>query len=138
MSIHRGWVGVGFWACIALVACGKGTLNPANGQADDAARRAGIESEIAAAGTLPTVEATPAKFTYQSDTVYSLDQLIFNLGADAKWATTDIQGKLGFSTDKEYNRVMVKLSQEYFTMAFDSPGSASNFFDPSVKPEDLT
>ncbi len=44
---------------------------------------------------------------------------------------------MSFSTDRTYNRFLVKLSQEYYTMSFDLPTSLSQLFDESVTPEQL-
>ncbi|MDF1699415.1 MAG: thiol-activated cytolysin family protein [Saprospiraceae bacterium] len=81
--------------------------------------------------------AIPANMDFSYETVYSREQLALSLGVDYNTAFTSIESKLSFSSDKSYNRTIVKLNQSYYTLSFDLPTSYDDLFDPSVTPEQL-
>jgi thiol-activated cytolysin len=82
-------------------------------------------------------EEVPAKFQLEVQEVQSESQLAVELGLNISTFTTKVKSNMSFSTDREYNRFLVKLSQEYYTMSFDLPTSVSQLFDESVTPEQL-
>ncbi|PKD44677.1 thiol-activated cytolysin family protein [Rhodohalobacter barkolensis] len=82
-------------------------------------------------------EEVPANFQLEIQEVQSESQLAVELGLDVSTFTTKVKSNMSFSTDREYNRFLVKLSQEYYTMSFDLPTSLSQLFDESVTPEQL-
>jgi len=82
-------------------------------------------------------EEVPAKFQLEIQEVQSESQLAVELGLNVSTFTTKVKSNMSFSTDQSYNRFLVKLSQEYYTMSFDLPTSLSQLFDESVTPEQL-
>ncbi len=82
-------------------------------------------------------EEVPANFQLEIQEVQSESQLAVELGLNVSTFTTKVKSNMSFSTDRAYNRFLVKLSQEYYTMSFDLPTSLSQLFDESVTPEQL-
>lgn len=83
-------------------------------------------------------DVVPANFQFTYEKVQSRQQLAVELGLDVDTRFVDVESNLSFSKDKSYNRYLVKLYQQYYTMSFDLPTSLEKLFDPSVKPKDLT
>jgi thiol-activated cytolysin len=82
-------------------------------------------------------EEVPANFQLEIQEVQSESQLALEMGLNVSTFTTKVKSNMSFSTDREYNRFLVKLSQSYYTMSFDLPTSLSQLFDESVTPEQL-
>lgn len=82
-------------------------------------------------------EEVPANFQLDIQEVQSESQLAVELGLNVSTFTTKVKSNMSFSTDRQYNRFLVKLSQSYYTMSFDLPTSLSQLFDESVTPEQL-
>ena len=80
----------------------------------------------------------PANFTYTFEDVYSREQMAFSMGVNVETWTTQVDASLSFSQDKEYNRMLVKLDQIYYTMSYDMPARYEDVFDPSVTPQELS
>ena len=78
--------------------------------------------------------ATPARVAYDITSIYSKEHLVANLNASPQLAVpgSDLAVSLGLDTTTTYSRVMVRLSQAYFTMAFNSPASSVDFFHNEV------
>lgn len=79
----------------------------------------------------------PARFAFTFEEVSSYDHLGLALDASYSNLTTDVTASLAFSTDREYNRFLVKLDQSYFTIAYQLPTSVAEIFDASVTPLQL-
>ena len=79
----------------------------------------------------------PANISFSMQEVHSEQQMALALGVDFTAYGTALQGNLGFSSGSNYNRVLVKLSQSYYTMSFDLPASYDDLFAPTVTPQDL-
>jgi hypothetical protein len=79
----------------------------------------------------------PARFTYRSSSVQSQEQLALALGVNVKTLSAEVKAQLGFSTDREYNRMMVEFVQSYYTVSMDLPRSLGELFHPSVTAGDL-
>lgn len=79
----------------------------------------------------------PARFTYRSSSVQSQEQLALALGVNVKTLGTRLKSQLSFSTDREYNRMMVEFVQSYYTVSMDLPRSLSELFHASVTAGDL-
>ncbi len=81
--------------------------------------------------------ATPAKFSYSFQSIYSSEQLA--VAVDANVEGTNWAASAALSVDKkdEKSRFLVQFSQEYFTMAFDPPEGAAGVFAPGVTSKDL-
>ena len=83
-------------------------------------------------------EVVPANFLFTYEKVQSRQQLAVELGLDVDTRFVDVEANLSFSKDKSYNRYLVKLHQQYYTMSFDLPTSLDKLFDTSVTPKELT
>lgn len=80
---------------------------------------------------------TPAKVYYSVEQVYSMEQLALTLNTKVNWLFGGVQGKLAFNQDDHKNRMLIQLTQSYFTMAFDPPQGAAGVFAPEVTVADL-
>ncbi|MBT8185170.1 MAG: thiol-activated cytolysin family protein, partial [Eudoraea sp.] len=92
----------------------------------------GMNAIISGAG-----EVVPANFQLDIIQIESESQLSVELGIDVQTFTTKVSADMSFSTEKSFNRTLVKLNQSYYTMSFDLPTSLDEIFDESVTPEDL-
>jgi hypothetical protein len=81
--------------------------------------------------------AIPANISFSMQEVHSEQQMALSLGLDFNAYGIALSSNLGFSSSYSYNRVLVKLSQSYYTMSFDLPASYDDIFSPTVTPEDL-
>jgi thiol-activated cytolysin len=88
---------------------------------------------IAGAGTV-----VPANFQLDIERVQSREQLALEMGINVETFTTKVSSDMSFSSDREYNRFLVKLKQSYYTMSFDLPTSLEELFDESVTPDQLS
>ena len=79
----------------------------------------------------------PANFTFNYSQVQSREALALSMGIDFENAFTDVSADFDFSSEKEYNRILVKLTQNFYTMSFEIPTSLQGVFADSVTPEDL-
>lgn len=82
-------------------------------------------------------EVVPANFRLEIEEVQSENQLALELGLNVKTFTTKVRSNMSFSTERSYNRFLVKLTQSYYTMSFDLPTSLDELFDESVTPDQL-
>jgi hypothetical protein len=74
----------------------------------------------------------PARTTYTMQRISSREQLGVAIRANYNNLTTDIQGSFRYASDVAYNRFLVKLTQSYYTIAFEQPTDPASFFAPSV------
>jgi len=81
--------------------------------------------------------AIPANFTYHMEEVESREQLALAMGVNVSTLTTDVNTRLSFSSDKQYNRFMVDFTQIYYTMVYEKPTSYDQVFAPEVSSKDL-
>ncbi len=79
----------------------------------------------------------PANFTFSYSQVQSRQALALSMGIDFENAFADVSADFDFSSEKEYNRILVKLTQNFYTMSFEIPTSLKGIFADSVTPEDL-
>ncbi len=84
-----------------------------------------------------TSSTIPANISFSMQEVHSERQMAISLGVDFTAYSVALQGNLGFSSGYDYNRVLVKLSQAYYTMSFDLPAGYDDLFAPTVTPQDL-
>jgi hypothetical protein len=82
-------------------------------------------------------ETIPARFTFTMERVDSEEQLALAAHASASGWGASVKAALSFSTDRAYNRFLVKLSQSFFTAAVEPPASFGAMFAPGVTPEQL-
>lgn len=92
----------------------------------------GMNNIIAGAGNV-----VPANFQVEIAQVESESQMALEMGIEVETLTTKTQGNLSFSSDKAYNRSLVKVQQAYYTMSFDLPTSPEQIFASDVTPEQL-
>ena len=82
-------------------------------------------------------DVVPANFQLDIEEVQSEKQLALELGLNISTFTTKVKSNMSFSSDRSYNRFLVKLTQSYYTMSFDLPTSLDQLFHESVTPEQL-
>jgi len=85
----------------------------------------------AAANTVPAV------FTFKSEEVTSKDQLAMHLGVEVGNFFQNFQSSLDVNWAESYNRYMVKLTQQFFTMVYSPPTTTAGFFGANVTADDL-
>ncbi len=78
-----------------------------------------------------------ADVTYEYSMIHSREELELAIGASFTNVTVDIDAKFGYKNDIEYNSMLVKLYQGYYTFAYQLPTSYSQVFGADVTPEDL-
>ena len=83
-------------------------------------------------------DVVPANFQLEIIQVESESQMALEMGINIETYTTKVAADMSFSSEKEYNRMLVKLNQSYYTMSFDLPTSLDQIFHPSVTPEQLS
>ena len=79
----------------------------------------------------------PASFSFSYESIQSKQQLAASMRMSYESFAAQAEGKMSFSTDRAYNRYVVKLEQSYYTMSFDLPRSLDDIFAPGVTPDDL-
>jgi hypothetical protein len=84
------------------------------------------------------VGKTPAAFDFTYERVESEEQMALAMDVNVSWLSGSAQASLKFSTDQHYTRYLVKLTQQYYTMVFQTPTSPSDLFDPSVTGDDVS
>ncbi|WP_062054012.1 thiol-activated cytolysin family protein [Sediminicola sp. YIK13] len=92
----------------------------------------GMNNIIASAG-----DVVPANFQVDIVQIESESQMALEMGIEVETFTTKVEGNMSFSTEKEYNRTLVKVNQSYYTMSFDLPTSLDQIFGENVTPEQL-
>jgi hypothetical protein len=80
----------------------------------------------------------PARTTYSMEQISSREQLGVALRAEYSNLTTDVKGSFNFNSDVSYNRFLVRLTQSYYTIAFEAPTDPSQFFGAGVTSEQLS
>jgi hypothetical protein len=83
------------------------------------------------------VGGTPAAFSFESQKIDSTTQMALDMNVNVSWESGDVSAALSFDTDSHYTRYLVKLTQQYYTMVFQTPTSPTDLLDPSVTPEEL-
>ncbi len=79
----------------------------------------------------------PTRLSLDIEHVCSFEELALRLGVNVSTMTVDCRTQLSFSTDRQYNRYVVKLTQQYYTIMFETPTSLAAFFAPEATPEQL-
>ncbi len=82
-------------------------------------------------------EKVPARFSFVKEEIHSREQLGLALDFQYNSLATEVKGALSFSSDRQYNRYLVKLVQSYYTMAFEIPTAVEDFFAPDITPAEL-
>ena len=79
----------------------------------------------------------PANFNFSYHNVQSREEFALRLGVDVETKFTEVEADLSFSTEEDYNRYVIQLTQSFYTMSYDLPTSLDKIFAPEVTPEDL-
>lgn len=79
----------------------------------------------------------PANFSFSYSQVQSREAFALSMGVDFENAFAEVSADFDFSTEREYNRILVELKQNFYTMSFDIPTSLKGLFAESVTPDDL-
>lgn len=79
----------------------------------------------------------PANFQLEVEEVYSEEQMALEMGVSYESYNINASANLSFSSEKSYNRVLVKLTQQYYTMTMDQINGLDDIFAPAVTGEDL-
>lgn len=79
----------------------------------------------------------PARFSFTMERVDSKQQLAAAMNVSYENLFGSVASALSFSTNRHYNRFLVKLTQSYYSVAFQLPTSSGDMFAPDVTPEDL-
>ena len=74
----------------------------------------------------------PARFTYTSSEVQSREQLALSLGVNVSTLSSSFRSRMSFSTDQQYNRFLVQMTQSYYTVVFDLPESLHDLIPEGV------
>ena len=77
-----------------------------------------------------------AKVDYTYERVHSLSQAAYAAGFALDWMGADIQAKFNRTWSKEKTNFMVRFTQAYYTVSFESPSSPASLFAPAVTAED--
>lgn len=130
------------------VARGEGTIsyNLINANLDssfyvDEVSKSSIQNGMNAiiAGAIAAGQDKPAdNFNIEYHSIEQEEQLALELGVKFETFASEVQSELAFSTDRNYNRTLVKMTQSFYTMTYDIPTSIDEFFAPSVTPEQLS
>jgi len=83
-------------------------------------------------------DVVPANFQLEIVQIDSENQLALELGIDIETYAAQVSANMSFSSEKTYNRTLVKLNQSYYTMSFDLPTSLEQVFHPTVSPAQLS
>jgi len=81
--------------------------------------------------------AMTARTTYRFQQVTSEHEFALALGANLSSVNFDINAEFGYKESHKYNRMMVKLTQSYYTIAYVAPTSYDEVFASSVTPGNL-
>lgn len=81
--------------------------------------------------------STPGQTSLEISRVYSMNHVMFNLNAGYSVPSSEISAALNLNWEDQRERVMVKFSQQYFSMAYDTPHDAESLFQNDVQAGDL-
>lgn len=82
-------------------------------------------------------DITPANFTLDVVAVNSKEELALEMGLKVSTLATKVSSDFSFDTSSEISSVLVKLTQQYYTMSYVKPTSIDEVFDSSVTAEQL-
>lgn len=80
---------------------------------------------------------TPAKMAEQVKVFYSLDEAMTEMGVNAKYMSSSLKAQLNSKSYESQSNVYVYFTQEYYTLAMESPSSPISYFGDSVTVDDL-
>ena len=79
----------------------------------------------------------PARFSFTMERVDSKEQMAAAMDVSYKNLFGSVASALSFSENRHYNRFLVRLTQSYYSVAFQLPTAADNLFASDVTPADL-
>lgn len=79
----------------------------------------------------------PANFEFSYELIQSKREMALKMGVEYETKFTEVEGSLSFSSDKEYERMLITLNQSFYTLSFDIPTSTDQLFAPNVTPDEL-
>lgn len=79
----------------------------------------------------------PARTTYSMERITSEEQLGVSLRAEYNSLSTDVQASFDYESNVKYNRFLVRLTQSYYTIAYQAPTDPADFFGPGVTAQQL-
>lgn len=82
--------------------------------------------------------AVPARFSFTMERVDSEQQLALAMNMSYSNLFGSVASALSFSTNRRYNRFLVKLTQAFYSVAFELPTTAGAMFAEGVTPEELS
>lgn len=82
--------------------------------------------------------ATPAAFTFEATKIDSEEELALAMNARVEWLTGSVSASMKFNHEQRYTRYLVKLTQRYYTMVYQTPTSFDEVFHESVTAEQLS
>ncbi|TPN82835.1 thiol-activated cytolysin family protein [Aquimarina algicola] len=82
--------------------------------------------------------AVPANFNLSIEQMESEEQLALEMGLSFKAWKSKVESDFSFSTEKQFNRTLVKLTQTFYTMNFDTPTRPEDIFAGDVTQEEYT
>lgn len=85
-----------------------------------------------------TGAAVPANVAVTAEVFDSLDEFALRAKVSLNYALVKVKGSMDFSSSQRKSRIMVKLTQNYYTMFFSRKDlSVDSFFAPGNSPSDL-
>ncbi len=79
----------------------------------------------------------PANFQFNKSIIQSEEEFAYKIKADYTNAWGSVSGRLSFSSNTTYSRMMVTLDQTFYTLSFSAPTKPEDFFHEDADPEDL-
>ncbi len=79
----------------------------------------------------------PARFALDVVAINSKEQLAVEMGLSVSNFTTKVSSDFSYNSSSDISSVLVKLTQQYYTMSYVKPTSLDEVFDSSVTPEQL-
>ncbi|NHF61337.1 hypothetical protein FK220_018430 [Flavobacteriaceae bacterium TP-CH-4] len=83
-------------------------------------------------------DITPANFTLDVVAINSSEELALEMGLKASTLTTKVSSNFSLNTSSDVSSVLVKLTQQYYTMSYVKPTGLDEVFDPSVTAQQLS
>jgi len=84
----------------------------------------------------PVTAATPAKLAYNATASESWQQGLLAVGVDAKWLSGSAQADLSAQSTTARSLVAARLTQAYYTVAFNPPARPAAVFEETVSLDD--
>jgi hypothetical protein len=80
---------------------------------------------------------SPAKFSYTETEFYSLEEAMLKIGASANWLGGSLKASLDSDKYSEQHNLIVRFTQENYTVSIEPPSSPVSYFGSGTTVEDL-